>query len=436
MPHLLLSVFQFLLLFAFANFAAAQENAVGEVVFVSGEVQLQPATEAHSVQAGDVVRQGQELITKANGYIYIKTRDNGFISLRPNSALQFEVYQYSPDKPQDSRFKSNLKYGVMRSVSGIGAQSARDKYRLNTPVAAIGIRGTDFTVYATSDITRAAVTSGGIVMSGFNDGCTPGGMGPCNGGQIAELFAQQKGMLLQLRRGESRPALLDRQSSNLQPDTMSPPLPNEKPGKKAATEQSPAVDLAGDQAIIVRQGVALREQLNQAAIPVPLPPQQVFWGRWLSIAGDSPAGESQLDMLLKTDKKLIGLNGIFGLVRDQQTAMAFPSAGIYSFALHSHESYIMSDGNAVAARIENPSLNVDFNQQRFDTRFRVATDLQQVDIKSNGSVLRDGSLVSDQFGSPASVTGALANGGQQAGFLYQQRINDRQTAVGATYWTK
>jgi hypothetical protein len=433
LPSLL---FKILLLCGFASAAVAQDSAVGEVVFVSGDVQVHLAAEVRPVKVGDVIRQGHELVTKATGYVYLKTRDDGFVSLRPNSAVHFEVYEYSPDKPQASRFKTNLKYGVIRSVSGIGAQNAREKYRLNTPVAAIGIRGTDFTVYATPDITRAAVTSGGIVMSGFNDGCTPGGTGPCAGDQIAELFAQQTGMLLQLRRGESRPALLDRQSSSLQPDNVSPPLPNEKPGKKATAEQSPAADLAGDQAIIVRQGAALQEQLAQAATALPPPPQQVFWGRWLALAGDA-GSESQLDALIKSGKKLVALNGAFGIVRDQQTNMVLPSAGVYGFALQSHESYILSEGsNAVAARIENPSLNVDFNQQRFDTRFRVATDAQQVDVKSHGSVLRDGSLVSDQFGVTANVVGTLANSGQQAGFLYQQRINDRQTAVGATHWAR
>lgn len=454
----LVNLLQFLLLLAYGSLALAQENAVGEVVFVSGEVQLQAGAGIHSVKTGEVVQQGQELTTKANGYVYIKTRDNGFISLRPNSAVRFEVYQYVADKPQETRIKTTLKYGVMRSVSGIGAQSARDKYRLNTPVAAIGIRGTDFTVYASADVTRAAVTSGGIVMSGFNDNCTPGGSGPCNGDQIAELFARQAGMLLQIKRGEARPELLDRPSLNMQPDGMSPPLPNETPGKKeAAAAKNNTVDLAGEQAILVKQGTALQETLSQVRAPEPpsLPPaptqppspppppppppppaQQVFWGRWLPLAGET--GDTPLQTLLNSGKQLVWLNNAFGLVRDRQTDMAMPSSGVYSFALQTHESYILDETSrrTTVAQIENPSLTIDFNRQRFDTRFQVSTDAHRVNVASTGSVGGDGSLVSGQIGSTATVRGSLANGGQQAGFLYQQRVTDRELAVGATYWTR
>jgi hypothetical protein len=441
---------QFFSLLMFTSVAIASDGNVGQIVFVSGDVQLHATEGQHPVKVGDAIQQGQELITKAGGYVYIKTSDNGFISLRPNSAVQFDVYQYSPDNPKNSKLKISLKYGVMRSISGIGAQSARDKYRLNTPVAAIGIRGTDFTVYATDEVTRATVTYGGIVMSGFNDNCTPGGTGPCKGSQIAELFAQQAGMLLQFRRGESHPVLLDHQSIHLAPDSMAPPLPNETPAKKAVESQSNAADLAGDQAITVKQGTALQDTLNQSQPTVPVPPvvvlpppvvtppaQQIFWGRWLQLANETGTTDSQLLTLVKDGKQLLGMNGIFGLVRDPSTDMALPSSGVFSFKLQAHESYILNDidKTTVAANIENPALSINFNQQRFDTSFRVTTDLDKVDVIAHGSVLKDGSMISDQIGSTASILGGLANGGQQAGFLFQQKIDPNRSAVGATYWT-
>ena len=34
----------------------------------------------------------------------------------------------------------------MRSITGQWGEAARDRFRLNTPIAAIGVRGTDFIV--------------------------------------------------------------------------------------------------------------------------------------------------------------------------------------------------------------------------------------------------------------------------------------------------
>ncbi|WP_151636855.1 FecR family protein [Noviherbaspirillum aerium] len=441
---------------------AAAQSVVGDIVFASGQVQVANGGSTRAAKIGEAIKQGDELVTKADGYIYVKTRDQGFVSLRPNSAVQFDLYEYAADKPQESRIKTTLKYGVLRSVSGVGAQSAKDKYRLNTPVAAIGIRGTDFTVFANAEVTRATVTSGGIVMSGFNDSCAPSGTGPCNGIQGAELYAQQSGMMLQLRRGDSRPALLDRESSNLRPDVVAPPLPGEKVEKGAAASgTTTSADLAGNQAITLKQGIALQEKLQleqktatppavpvvtppvaEPSLPAPPPPAQaVFWGRWQPFAGASASTAGKDWSAVEADKQLAVVslaNSVFGLARNMQTDMAMPGAGIFNFALQSHESYILNEATSrlTTARIENPALRINFNNREFDTSFKLVNESHAVDVAANGGITGNGLMFSDNIKSSATVRGALANGGQQAGYLFEQRINERELAVGATYWSR
>lgn len=443
---------------------AAAQSVVGDIVFASGEVQVANGGSTRAAKVGEAIKQGDELVTKADGYIYVKTRDQGFVSLRPNSAVQFDLYEYAADKPQESRIKTTLKYGVLRSVSGVGAQSAKDKYRLNTPVAAIGIRGTDFTVFANAEVTRATVTSGGIVMSGFNDSCAPSGTGPCNGIQGAELYAQQSGMMLQLRRGDSRPALLDRESSNLRPDVVAPPLPGEKVEKGAAASgTTTSADLAGNQAITLKQGIALQEKLQleqksatpptvpvvtppvaEPSLPAPPPAQAIFWGRWQPFAGASASTAGKDWSAVEADKQLAVVsmrNPVFGLVRNMQTDIVLPSAGIFNFALQRHESYILNEStNRLAeAEIQNHALKINFNTLEFDTSLRLVSGSRVVDVAANGGIDRlNGLMFSDNNPSisPATVRGALANGGQQAGYLFEQRINERELAVGATYWSR
>lgn len=46
----------------------------------------------------------------------------------------------------------------------------RKHYRMNTPVAALGGRGTDFSVLTDANVTLAVVRGGGIVMTPFGGG--------------------------------------------------------------------------------------------------------------------------------------------------------------------------------------------------------------------------------------------------------------------------
>jgi hypothetical protein len=93
---------------------------------------------------------------------------------------RIERYEFNRKNPQKSAVKFNLSEGVARSISGEAAKSARQRFRLNTPVAAIGVRGTDFVVSASSVSTRALVNEGSIVMAPFSSLCTSEALGPCS----------------------------------------------------------------------------------------------------------------------------------------------------------------------------------------------------------------------------------------------------------------
>ena len=115
--------------------AAVWADEAGKVVLSVGEVRVQgqPVKAGHSVQAGD------RLSTGADGYVYIKTVDNGFLILRPNSDASIIAYQADSHTPANSRFKFELREGVARSISGQAVKNAKQNFRFNTPVAAIGV---------------------------------------------------------------------------------------------------------------------------------------------------------------------------------------------------------------------------------------------------------------------------------------------------------
>ncbi|MBK7991598.1 MAG: FecR domain-containing protein [Comamonadaceae bacterium] len=107
--------------------------------------------------------------------------DGGRLSVRPASRLQIENYSHSATQPQGSAIKFRLDEGVIRSITGTWGEEARDRFRLNTPMAAIGIKGTDFVVKSDANATAASVYSGAILLAPLDD-CAPP-LGSCQTGR-------------------------------------------------------------------------------------------------------------------------------------------------------------------------------------------------------------------------------------------------------------
>ena len=181
-----------------AQLAHAAE--AGKVIFVAGSAKAAERT----LVLGAPVSEGELLTTGADGYIYVKTLDDGLFILRPNTRARIATYHVDAKNPANTRIKLELMQGVARSQSGNAVKLARQNFRFNTPVAAIGVRGTDFTVFTNNDVSSVAVISGGITISGFSGGCRPEGTGPCEGATSRELTAAQRGQLLQIQRGQFR----------------------------------------------------------------------------------------------------------------------------------------------------------------------------------------------------------------------------------------
>ena len=156
-------------------------SPVGEVSLVIGKAFLTSNDERDlRVRIGDFVREGDTVRTESNGHVHIRFVDDAVLSVRPRSELQVLAYRFDPSRPENSLVKLNLLEGTARTVSGQAAKTARDRYRLNTPIAAIGVRGTDFVVSTTPDSLKALVNDGAIVVAPFSPQCLESGIGPCS----------------------------------------------------------------------------------------------------------------------------------------------------------------------------------------------------------------------------------------------------------------
>ena len=136
--------------------ASASTAAAGTATLVTGHVSAaSPSGEIRDIVKGGPVYQGEVIITASSSYVNIAFSDGGRVLLRPESRFSIERYQYAghrhpgrrADQParQESAFFRLLK-GGFRAVSGLIGHTRREDYAVQTPVATIGIRGTDYEV--------------------------------------------------------------------------------------------------------------------------------------------------------------------------------------------------------------------------------------------------------------------------------------------------
>lgn len=164
---------------SFAKLVEVNLPAVGQVTLLIGDTRVTGPNRKGSarLQTGAAIYPGDIIHTRASGHAHLRFIDGALMSVRPASRLTIEAYNYDPKIPANNRVSFKLEEGIARSISGKAAKDARENFRMNTPVAAIGVRGTDFIVHTNLERTRALVTEGGIVLSGLDTGCVGGWCG-------------------------------------------------------------------------------------------------------------------------------------------------------------------------------------------------------------------------------------------------------------------
>jgi hypothetical protein len=429
------------LLFAAAGQAGAAE--AGRVVFVTGEVQV--AGKAAVLESA--IQEGDELSTGAQGYVYMKTVDGGFLILRPNSKARIIAYKVDADNPANTRVKLELLSGVARSISGQGVKLSRQNFRFNTPVAAIGVRGTDFIVSTDQLTSRIAVVSGGVVVSGFAGACGPEGGGPCEGRSSRELFAGQPGMLLQVEKGQNVPKLLNNPGAS--PDQAVPPRSDEPSGRVAGpTTTVPA--LPGTAVNLDAKKDPINQLNKPPVVPVlpPVPPvvlvpvpevpkgPDVIWGRYERIAGTAP-DPAVVAKLANPDYGAAESLGSFVLKRRLDANVVLPTEGRASFALvESQVSLSRLTGDARAAGVTEASLNVNFGTRSFDSSLLVYSAEGEVRVRSVGDIHSSGKIVNNLDSNTkvsGYLTGEKANGAE---YIFKTINGQVWTAEGYTRWTR
>jgi hypothetical protein len=117
---------------------------------ISGTLTASPAQALDAaaprrLKAGDALYVGERIEAAADGQAVLQTLDAGYIAVRPGAGFAME--QFVAEQSADDRFALRLLQGGLRLVTGWVARLHPGAYRIITPTATVGVRGTDHETY-------------------------------------------------------------------------------------------------------------------------------------------------------------------------------------------------------------------------------------------------------------------------------------------------
>lgn len=138
--------------------AAAPAAASGSVSQLAGTLSVRkPDGSIRILSSKSDIQSGDTLNTQKDSYAQIKFADGAQITLKPNTSVKIENFNFNEAEPQKDNFLFALVKGGVRAVTGlVGKRGDPDAYKMGTETATIGIRGT---TYGADDCTG---TSAGV----------------------------------------------------------------------------------------------------------------------------------------------------------------------------------------------------------------------------------------------------------------------------------
>lgn len=445
--------------------AAHGAGFVGEVTLSIGASQLEREGKSGTVAKGYSILPGDVIRTTASGHVHIRFVDGARVSVRPDSVLHVVEYRYDPADPAASLIKFHLETGTVRGISGLAAQAARDKFRLNTPLVAIGIKGTDFVTQASAQSAVVLVNQGAIVLAPLDANCRADAFGPCGTSRSRELGANTSGLALVYRQSTTDPVFQPINSLKGM-ERISPGSPHERLGQSgpatvvtdatgaeratnSAVAESKTIDrVAGKN--LERFPVLQPDSPKSAAVvapppevaplpavappPPPPPPSLLTWGRW---AGNSVPGDNltvPFADAMSGGRVTVG-DGYYFLFRNENVANLLSSASsVVDFRLQQGAaSYLDSSRTVSAATVDGGSLSIDFGRNTFSTRLAVtAASIGTQAVAATGTIERPSGFLRGS-GQDVRVTGAVSLDVSQAGYFFSKAVGNG-TLSGATLW--
>lgn len=437
--------------------ASAQTQSIGEVTLYIGHAMVISTSGASEVaRRGTAIHAGDRIETSEGGHVHIRFVDGAMVSVRPTSRLVIEEYRYDARQVAQSSVRFHLEKGVTRAISGAAAEGAKERFRFNTPLVAIGVRGTDFVVRTRDNQTIASVNQGAIIMAPFGEGCSPRSFGPCGSSTAKLLSADMGNMLVEFRNTLAQPEFKSfngmKASETLLASADTRPAPESAGARDSSRPNSrstgdDAVSAAMVQDVVRQAGEASVVAVAPARPPVqpPVPvapiapvvpePAQLAWGRWATAKSDA-TDFSVARLQARQGREVSVGDNDYVLYRAENGSATLPSGlGSISFDLQQAHARFTAPSLAIQpAAVQSGALSIDFTSRLFNTTLSLSSAATgKVSFQASGAIRDDGVFASR--GATQSLAGVTALDGKSAGYLFEKAAAGG-TLSGITLWSR
>ena len=128
--------------------AQAQAQSAGVVQFAAGDVKVVAASGAErAARKGVPVSVGDTLLTAPGALAQLKMGDGAIVVVQPQSRLTVVEFHYAGVEDGTEKVLYRLEHGGFRAVTGAIGRTHKQNYLIETPIAHMGVRGTDHESY-------------------------------------------------------------------------------------------------------------------------------------------------------------------------------------------------------------------------------------------------------------------------------------------------
>lgn len=420
---------------------------VGTVSLVLGKATIESTFggRPRTAKPGSQIRVHDQIATTANGHVHIRFVDDALVSVRPDSRLEITRYDYDPARPAASTVKFDLIEGITRAISGDAAKSARQRFRLNTPIAAIGVRGTDFTVSAKAGSTKALVNEGAIVLAPFSADCLADAFGPCTSDSIELSGATME--LIELDSSTPLPRLVpstDAQNLTAMRTGVQQAISSSQGAEDASNLKDDEARLEQVSASLLTDSAASDLEVSASQQPPKFTPtqaitisdvsdRQLVWGRYSNGGLDAQERITLAFDEAREGREVTVGNLDYGLFRSENGSKRLDKGlTVVSFGLSSAQAFYNSSSGVVAMEVGGGTLDIDFQENSFATLLNLNHSLTgELEFVANGRLF-DGGYFHSRTESQR-VAGAVSLDGTEAGYFFEQQLQQGDIQ-GLTLW--
>jgi len=148
-----------------ASPAFADDGVIGTILEVEGSATVITAGGARAAAtANTAVHLNDTVQTAAAARVFILFIDNTELTLSENTRVKIDNYIFDPDNNSDNKASYSVLQGAFQYVSGLIGKKQNPDVHIDTPVGAIGIRGTDFWAGNLDNQYSVAVNDGQVAL--------------------------------------------------------------------------------------------------------------------------------------------------------------------------------------------------------------------------------------------------------------------------------